>query len=41
MGMYWQTYFYSDPNVPSDGVLLANMDPIIDEHDVSRGYRKA
>lgn len=38
MGIYWQTVFYSDINDMNNKIVLSNIDPIIDENDVARGY---
>ena len=38
MGLYWNTYFYSDYENEHTRVLLASLDPIIDANDDAQGY---
>lgn len=38
MGFYWQTYFYPDAKDESKRIMLAAIDPIIEEKDLLQGF---
>ena len=38
MGLYYETIFYSDIDKMTEGISIAQLDPIIDENDTKRGY---